>query len=513
MSNLLKELDHLRIPLDDIKSATDNFDKQNFLGEGGFGPVYKGLHPSSTRSEGDTAVAVKKLNVKGLQGEHEFIREIVMLASYKHDNLVSLVGFCDDTDEKVLVYKQEVNGSLYDHLDSTNLTWEQRLRICLGAAQGLEYLHDGVGAEHRVLHRNIKSSNILLDSNWVAKISDFGFSKIGPANQQFTFLVTNACGTFGYCDPLYVKTGVLTKESDVYSFGVVLFEVMCGRPAMVTEFEDERTFLSGWVKFHQEKGTLHKIILANLVEKIEPDSLQVFYDIAFQCLDEDHKQRPTMTSVVIELETALQHQLVPPVTISEPLFGQGPRTRLWGSTTDGKPYMYQLNSDRRINHLVIYYSTSICALAFSVIDSEGNLCSTHQIGGVHARLSDYNFYEMTIDADEEIIGMSGTVGKYGTYGGILCSLCFVTNKKKFDPFGQKNKTKACTRFQGSWGFGLFNGFYGLGSGYSLHALGCLLKDLKTTSLPLPFERLLFLIYKKSEFWTLIISFVFFTVTK
>ncbi|XP_076954678.1 putative receptor-like protein kinase At5g39000 [Bidens hawaiensis] len=398
MANLLKELDYLRIPLDDIKSATGNFAKQNFLGEGGFGPVYKGLLPSSTRSsEGDTAVAVKKLNTTGLQGEPEFIKEIVMLASYKHDNLVSLVGFCDDSDEKVLVYKQEVNGSLYDHLDSTNLTWEQRLRICLGAAQGLEYLHDGVGAEHRVLHRDIKSSDILLYSNWVAKISDFGFSKIGPASQQFTFLVTNACGTPGYWDPLYVNNGVLTKESDVYSFGVVLFEVLCGRPAMVMKYEDERTFLSRWVKVHQEKGTLHKIIMANLVEQIEQDSLQVFYDIAFQCLDEDHKQRPTMTSVVIELETALQHQLVPPVTISEPLF-------------------------------------------------------------------------MTIDADEEIIGMSGTVGKYGTYGGILSSLCFVTNKKRYDPFGQKNKTKSGTRFQGSWDFGLFNGFYGLGSSYSLHAL-------------------------------------------
>ncbi|XP_076903587.1 receptor-like protein kinase ANXUR2 [Bidens hawaiensis] len=311
MMSLPQELDHLRIPFDDIKSATSNFDYQNFLGQGGFGPVYKGRLPSSTRScEPGTDVAVKRLDVKGGCREHEFLMEIVMLASYKHHNLVSLVGFSDEGNEKVLVYKHEVNGSLDNHLSSTNLSWEQRLRIFLGAARGLEYLHGGVGVGYRVLHRDVKSSNILLDANWEAKISDFGLSKIGPTNQQFTFLVTMACGTFGYVDPQYVNIGILTKESDVYSFGVVLFEVLCGRFAMLGEYEDERRFLSRLVKFHQEKGALQEIMMPNLLDQMDPYSLEVFSDTAFQCLNEDRKQRPTMDLVVKGLDTALRHQLV-----------------------------------------------------------------------------------------------------------------------------------------------------------------------------------------------------------
>ncbi|MFS8012717.1 putative protein kinase RLK-Pelle-CrRLK1L-1 family [Helianthus anomalus] len=308
----LQELDHLRISFDDIKSATNNFSHQNLIGLGGFGPVYKGQLLSFTHSSdpGTTDVAVKRLNVKGGQGEREFLTEIIMLASYKHDNLVSLIGFSDDGNEKVLVYKHEANGSLDNHLSSTNLSWEQRLRICVGAARGLEYLHDGVGAGHRVLHRDVKSSNILLNANWEAKISDFGLSKIGPANQQFTFLVTSACGTFGYLDPLYVNTGVLTKESDVYSFGVVLFEVLCGRLAMMGKYEDDRRFLSRLVKLHQEKGTLHQIIIPDLLEQMKPSSLEVFSNIAIQCLDEDRKKRPAMGVIVKDLETALTHQLV-----------------------------------------------------------------------------------------------------------------------------------------------------------------------------------------------------------
>nr|GFC88703.1 probable receptor-like protein kinase At5g59700 [Tanacetum cinerariifolium] len=158
------------------------------LNLGGFGRVYKGqLRISSSKT---TNVAVKRLDVKGGQGQHEFLMEIVMLSSYKHDNLVSLVGFSEEGDEKIIVYAHEVRGSLDKYL-TTDLTWVQRLQICLGAARGLNYLHSGVGEGHRVLHRDIKSSNILLDENWEAKVSDFGLSKIGPTNQEFTFLVTN----------------------------------------------------------------------------------------------------------------------------------------------------------------------------------------------------------------------------------------------------------------------------------------------------------------------------------
>nr|GEX42861.1 receptor-like protein kinase HERK 1 [Tanacetum cinerariifolium] len=153
----------------------------------------------------------------------------MMLSRYRHKNLVSLVGFCDEDEEKIIVYEYEFNGSLEKHLSSNTLTWGQRLKICIGVARGLEYLHNPLGIQQRVLHRDLKSANILLGHFWEAKISDFGLSKIGPANQEFTFLVSNVVGTLRYCDPPYAETGTLTKESDVYSFGVVLCEILCGR--------------------------------------------------------------------------------------------------------------------------------------------------------------------------------------------------------------------------------------------------------------------------------------------
>ncbi|XP_076927895.1 putative receptor-like protein kinase At5g39000 [Bidens hawaiensis] len=340
----LEELDHLRIPFDDIKSATNNFSHQNFLGQGGFGRVYKGQLPSSGSSESGTMVA-------------------------------------DEGNEKVLVYKHEVNRSLDNHLASTNLTWEQRLRICLGAARGLEYLHDGVGAGHRVLHRDIKSSNILLDSNWEAKISDFGLSKIGPVNQQFTFLVTIACGTLGYVDPIYVKTGVLTKESDVYSFGVVLFEVLCGRLAMIGKYEDERRFLSRLVKLHQEKGMLHTIIIPDLLDQMKPYSLEVFSNIAFQCLNEDRKKRPTMNFVVKGLEIALKHQLDTQTTGPDPRIRT--RTRLWGSVIGGWPFLYQLENNEKLRKITIGRDRWIHSLIFTLEDSNDLLHSSEQYGGLN----------------------------------------------------------------------------------------------------------------------------------
>ncbi|KAM0023386.1 putative protein kinase RLK-Pelle-CrRLK1L-1 family [Helianthus debilis subsp. tardiflorus] len=179
--------------------------------------------------------------------------EIVMLSSYKHDNLVSLIGFSDESDEKIIVYE-----------------------------------HEG----HRVLHRDIKSSILLLNENWEAKISDFGLSKIGPTNQEFTFLVKNACGTLGYIDPLYATTDVLTKEPDVYSFGVVLFEVLCGRLAVIKTFNDERCFPSKLAKLHYKEGKLDEIINPNLRKQMTPKSLRTFSRIAYQCLKNDKKKTP-----------------------------------------------------------------------------------------------------------------------------------------------------------------------------------------------------------------------------
>ncbi|KAL8246269.1 hypothetical protein R6Q59_007492 [Mikania micrantha] len=212
----MEAVERLKISLEDIKKATNNFSDENFIARGGFGKVYIG---KLTASGQQNTVAVKRLDRRFGQGDHEFLMEIQMLSCYKHENLISLVGFCKESEENIIVYEYGKHGSLDRHLSDDKLSWMQRLKISLGAARGFSYLHNDLGPQHRVLHRDIKSSNILLDENWEAKISDFGLSKIGPSNVEFTFLLTDACGTFGYVDPQYVKTGILTKESDVYSFG------------------------------------------------------------------------------------------------------------------------------------------------------------------------------------------------------------------------------------------------------------------------------------------------------
>ncbi|KAF5815598.1 putative protein kinase RLK-Pelle-CrRLK1L-1 family [Helianthus annuus] len=300
----IKEFKHLRIELRAIKLATNNFDDKNYVGKGGFGKVYKG---ELVHSEVRTMVAIKRLDRAFGQGDTEFWKEIMMLSLYKHENIIPLVGFCDENDEKIIVYEYASNKSLDLYLSNTNLTWIQRLKICVGAARGLEYLHNLKGTQHRILHRDIKSSNILLDENWKAKISDFGLSKLGPANQEYTFLVSHAVGTVGYCDPLYAESGFLTKESDVYSFGVVLFEVLCGRLCM--SYKDKHQPLVGLARQSFEQNRLDEIIFDHIKEQINLESLKVFASIAYKCLKRDREERPTMTQIVKELEIALEAQV------------------------------------------------------------------------------------------------------------------------------------------------------------------------------------------------------------
>ncbi|GKC84511.1 kinase-like domain, phloem protein 2-like protein, partial [Tanacetum coccineum] len=187
------------------------------------------------------------------------------------------------------------------------LTWMQRLKICLDAAKGLSFLHDPKGTQQRVLHCDIKSANILLDESLNAKVADFGLSKISPANQQYTLLVTNPVGTPGYCDPLYMDTYQLTKESDVYSFGVVLFEVLCGRVCYENSNGKLKVFVHFWKKCYEQKK-LDEIIFPDLKQQMEPKSVETFVDIAYQCLERSREQRPTMSVVVEKLKAALELQ-------------------------------------------------------------------------------------------------------------------------------------------------------------------------------------------------------------
>lgn len=301
----IKEFKHLQIQLEAIKLATNNFGDGNYISRGGFGKVYKGeLFYCGQK----VIVAVKRLDRALGQGPPEFWKEIMLLSHYKHKNLVSLLGFCNEDGENILVYEYVANKSLDMYLSCPDLSWSQRLNICIGSARGLEYLHNPGKTMQRVLHRDIKSSNILLDENWNAKISDFGLSKFGPANQEHTFLVSNAVGTLGYCDPLYIDLGYLTKESDIYSFGVVLFEVLCGRLCLLN-YNDSRRFLSRLAQTCYEENKIDTIVHDCLKGQISRKSLDKFSAIAYQCLRRDRKERPSGVEIIKQLELALQYQV------------------------------------------------------------------------------------------------------------------------------------------------------------------------------------------------------------
>nr|GEV54601.1 protein kinase-like domain, phloem protein 2-like protein [Tanacetum cinerariifolium] len=207
----------------------------------------------------------------------------------------------------ILVYEYASRGSLDKHLKDKNLTWTQRLKICLDAAKGLCYLHDPRETYQRLIHCDIKSANILLDDNFNAKVADFGLSKIGPANQQNSILVTGASGTPGYLDPVYLETCTLTKESDVYSFGVVLFEVLCGKLCYEYSKHQIKDHVRKW-KASYERKQLSGIVFQGLTQQMDPDSLETFADIAYKCLNSSRKERPVMSLVVEKLEESLALQ-------------------------------------------------------------------------------------------------------------------------------------------------------------------------------------------------------------
>ncbi|KAJ9556468.1 hypothetical protein OSB04_011082 [Centaurea solstitialis] len=337
----VKNLEYMKIPLEQIKLATRDFHDDYVIGRGGYGKVYKAelfhfdvqkyvsenifqqvsMAELSDYQRRKSTVAVKRLDRRYGQGTAEFLQEISVLPYFRHPNLVTLLGFCDEGQERILVYEYASKGSLDGYFCSTdtkkNHTWAQRLQICLDAARGIEFLHNGVGEYHRIIHRDIKSSNILLGQNWVGKISDFGLSRIGPANLQATFVMTQVAGTLEYVDPQYHKTGVLTKGSDVYSFGVVLSEVLSGRLAYFQKSKEDQEFLPHMAKRCFEQKKINEIVDPKLKKELAkgsstfddetcPNSISIFATIAYKCLQEKRDGRPTMASVVEELEKALK---------------------------------------------------------------------------------------------------------------------------------------------------------------------------------------------------------------
>ncbi|GMH23636.1 hypothetical protein Nepgr_025479 [Nepenthes gracilis] len=279
--------------------ATGMFNNANKIGEGGFGKVYKG------RLETGEIVAIKQLNHEGLQGSQEFVIEVLMLSLLHHPNLMSLIGYCIDGDEKLLVYEYMPQGSLEDHLFDINLNkvpldWNTRIKIAVGTARGLEYLH--CKANPPVIFRDLKPANILLGSDFHPKLSDFGLAKLGPVGGK-THVSTRVMGTYGYCAPEYAMSGKLTLKSDIYSLGVVLLELITGRKAFDTNRPRLEQSLVSWSRALIKDRRKYAQLVDPLLQGRYPSRcLNHAIAISAMCLQEQPEFRPLISDVVVALE-------------------------------------------------------------------------------------------------------------------------------------------------------------------------------------------------------------------
>ncbi|KDP20446.1 hypothetical protein JCGZ_05291 [Jatropha curcas] len=292
----------------DLKMATRNFRPDSVLGEGGFGSVFKGWIDENSFAAAKPGtgmvIAVKRLNQEGLQGHKEWLAEVNYLGQFCHPHLVKLIGYCLEDEHRLLVYEFMPRGSLENHLFRRGsyfqpLSWNLRLKVALGAAKGLAFLHS---AENKVIYRDFKTSNILLDSNYNAKLSDFGLAKDGPTGDN-SHVSTRIMGTYGYAAPEYLATGHLTAKSDVYSFGVVLLEMLSGRRAIDKNRPTGEHVLVEWAKpYLGNKRKIFRILDNRLEGQYSMDIANKAATLALRCLSIESKFRPNMDEVVTSLE-------------------------------------------------------------------------------------------------------------------------------------------------------------------------------------------------------------------
>ncbi|KAM0995241.1 hypothetical protein ACFX19_010793 [Malus domestica] len=341
-----------RFTLAEISAATQCFDQTLCIGESVFGTVYKGRIKVDGDADRKDVVAIRRIFGGSERRMREFRAEVQLLCQLRHPNIISLVGFCQENGERIIVYDYMPNGTLSDYLlDPSNiknkdpfpLTWKRRLKICIGVARSIHYLHAGV--KHAVIHRDVKCSNVLLDQNLVPKLSDFGLSKMGPPVLSNALIKLNSAvaGTLGYLDPEYALSGQLTEKSDVFSFGMVLLEVLCAKsvPREILECV--------------ERGeTFPAMIDPFLMGKVAPDCLRKFMNIAVRCVRDTGAERPTMGEVQVELECALELQESADAVKQLKELGTSASTSLAPPLPahDMEDYTYQNTSFSEINDII-----------------------------------------------------------------------------------------------------------------------------------------------------------------
>ncbi|GAA0161369.1 hypothetical protein LIER_17700 [Lithospermum erythrorhizon] len=283
--------------LRELEEATNCFADENVIGEGGYGIVYSGLFEDQSR------VAVKNLLNNRGQAEREFKIEVEAIGRVRHKNLVRLLGYCAEGAHRMLVYEYVDNGNLEQWLHGdvgpcSPLTWEIRMNIILGTAKGLAYLHEGL--EPKVVHRDIKSSNILLDRQWNAKVSDFGLAKL--LGSEKSYVTTRVMGTFGYVAPEYASTGMLNERSDVYSFGILIMETITGRNPVDYSRPPAEVNLVDWLKTMVASRNAEGVLDPKIPEKPSSRALKRALLVALRCVDPNSQKRPKMGHVIHMLE-------------------------------------------------------------------------------------------------------------------------------------------------------------------------------------------------------------------